>query len=332
MLNDQRYSHPQVNQNQKPTTRFDSEFPSSCPILPNPTRTFSTTTSIDTSFTNTQPKLDQHSSSTKVSSVSKNPIIDSYEVCPTCSNHFFEPFLPSVLCNNCGIWYHHDCAHLSADEYRQVSEDDVHDWYCQNCREIPDFSPVSVKQFSWGTHNEYTLPKIFLEIHATIAGWKPNLFKLPPGPAGKGFLNEATRLINGWTTSSPMEPFALSALHCMGALLLQKPGKRSKPHEEKQALQRRLTSWNEGKFDDLVRECVVIQSKFPSATANSENTRKSFSRLMMQGRVAAALRVLSTSSSAPLTPTSDVIDSLQDKHPPCGTTESRSHCVPRPCS
>ena len=243
------------------------------------------------------------------------------ERCVSCRNDTNEP-KPSlkkvvhwIQCSHCDRWYHPNCAGLSPDEYSKALSDKDAPWHCHNCSEIPDFPPVPNRPYSWGNHSELTLPQTLYEIHCIVASWKPNLFKLPAGAAGKAFISEATRLINGWTNSSPLEPFAITALHLMGALLLQKPGKRSKPFEECEALKRRLQLWRDGDFDSLVRECKAIQSKIPTSS-NHQNSRKSFSRLMLQGRVAAALRVLNTSPSAPLQPSPEVIEGLRAKHPP----------------
>ena len=234
--------------------------------------------------------------------------------CPICKVHFWvKDGLNCIQCDKCYIWVHSACEGLSDTDLKNIPSETP--WYCHNCSGVPDFKPVVTVPVAWGEHTEATLPGLFLDIHSKIAGWKHNLFRLPAGAVGKAFICEATRLINGWVTSSPLEPFAITALHVMGALLLQKPGKRSKSYEETEALKRRLELWKAGQFEDLVREGKAIQSKIPKCS-NHQNTRKSFSRLMMNGRVAAALRVLNTSPSAPLDPTPEVIEALRAKHPP----------------
>ena len=63
---------------------------------------------------------------------------------------------------------------------------------------------------------------------------------LPTGHAGKKFITECTKLINAWTTNSPLHKIALKALSVMPSLLLQKPNKKSKTKEHNECLKRRL--------------------------------------------------------------------------------------------
>ena len=56
-----------------------------------------------------------------------------------------------------------------------------------------------------------------------IVCWKKKVFfLLPAGAAGKGFIEEMTRLVNSWTYKSDLEARALKALMIMPGLLLQK--------------------------------------------------------------------------------------------------------------
>ena len=88
----------------------------------------------------------------------------------------------------------------------------------------------------------------------------------------------------------------------MGPLLLQNPGKKTKPGEHREILKRRLDLWKSGKFNELLAEGNTIQSRLgKGAASNSTNQQRTFARrLMFQGKVGAALRVLSTTPSKPL--------------------------------
>ena len=217
------------------------------------------------------------------------------------------------------MWFHTKCAGLDSSELEGQ-------WFCHNCAGIPDFVPASPLTATWGDYSGASLHEALDRIYSRVVAFKPNQFKLPSGKTGKAFVAEATRLIVEWNTSGKLERVALLALHLMGTLLLQKPGKRSKPSEESACLEHRLNLWHAGKFDDLVNECVAIQSKLPDPSSSSKAAHKGFSRLMMAGKVGAALRVLDTSPSAPLNITPEVVSSLKDKHPPAQPV-SRQHLV-----
>ena len=58
--------------------------------------------------------------------------------------------------------------------------------------------------------------------YSEIVYWKKVLFLLPSRAAGKGFIEEMTKLVNSWTYKSDLETIALKALMIMRSLLLQK--------------------------------------------------------------------------------------------------------------
>ena len=90
----------------------------------------------------------------------------------------------------------------------------------------------------------------------------------------------------------------------MPAVLLQKPSSRSKAKGHALHLERRLKAWSEGKLDDLMHECRTIQqlSRSQQSQQNScDRTAKLFAKLMMEGKVRAALRLVTQSNgSGPL--------------------------------
>ena len=81
-----------------------------------------------------------------------------------------------------------------------------------------------------------------------------------------------------------------------------------------------MTKWENGEFDELLRECKVIQSKIPSSSnkqQTSDHIAKSFANLFFEGKVNAALRFLDKySSTGVLQLTRENIDELKSKHPP----------------
>ena len=104
----------------------------------------------------------------------------------------------------------------------------------------------------------------------------------------------------------------------MSSLLLQKPSFKAKSKEHSISLARRLNLWNEGDFDALVREARAIQSTLSTNKKfkTPEQLSRTFSKLMLQCKVNAALRVLDEESSGGILPlTNTVFQDLQSKHP-----------------
>ena len=64
--------------------------------------------------------------------------------------------------------------------------------------------------------------------YSKILKWKKNVLLLPSGQAGKSFIEEMTKIMLCFTSSSYMESVALTMLMIMGPLLLQKPSQKSK--------------------------------------------------------------------------------------------------------
>ena len=120
-------------------------------------------------------------------------------------------------------------------------------------------------------------------IYDEIVHWRKNIFLLPSGSSGKCFVKEMTRLINFWNNDvCHFKDVALKLLMIMPALLLQKPKYKSKTKQHAECLTRRMMKWENGEFDELLRECKVIQSKIPSSSdkqQTSDHIAKSFAKL-----------------------------------------------------
>ena len=138
---------------------------------------------------------------------------------------------------------------------------------------------------------------------------------LPSGQAGKNFLEELTRIIKGWASKSKEEPVAMVMLMTMPALLLQKPSKRSKTSDHVAALKRRLEAWSEGRIEDLLREGKAIQGRLQKAKHTQGSTEKIFVRLMLHGKISAAMRWIGNSATGILDVSEEVMDQLVQKHP-----------------
>ena len=108
----------------------------------------------------------------------------------------------------------------------------------------------------------------------------------------------------------------------MPNLLLQQTTHKATTAENKKTLERRLTLWREKKISHLIGECLVIQIRLENQRKTpQENLSKSFNKLMMLGKVNAAIRLLSKSQNSGVLPLSEVtMQQLHLKHPEAQST------------
>ena len=166
-----------------------------------------------------------------------------------------------------------------------------------NTTDGPNLVPATTRNTGvWGALSAEEIITQSGRIYDEIIGWKNNLFNLPSGAAGKRFLRECTRLIEIWSEDrTPLSDIALKMLMCMPKLLLQKPFKKSKTKIHGQYLNKRLDLWENGLFDELLKENRSIQEKLknpPSTHDTPDHIAHVFARLMLHGKVHAALRLL----------------------------------------
>ena len=127
------------------------------------------------------------------------------------------------------------------------------------------------------------------------------------------------------------------------ALLLQKPSRTSKARDHAQCLHHRLESWRAGDIDNLVREGKAIQCRLPRNTpsiSSVEQVSRNLAKLMFEGKVKAAIRLLSTQPISKVLPpnlplssgavSETVLDSLQGKHPAGQAAQPESIVQPSP--
>ena len=162
-------------------------------------------------------------------------------------------------------------------------------------------------------------------------GWQPT--HLPAhcvcGKAGRLFVQEVTRLFTAYAENSALESISLKAAMIMPTLLLQKPHQRSKPKEFSSHLGRRLKLWLEGNLEELLNESRTIQQRTCRIHQNSnqppQEIARIFAKLMMQGKVKKALRLIDSESKGGPLQLNDrvepempetVQDVLTKKHPP----------------
>ena len=99
----------------------------------------------------------------------------------------------------------------------------------------------------------------------------------------------------------------------MSILLLQKPFRSSKKKDHTACLTRRLSIWKEGDIKILLMEVRSLQSRlqrfsYPSSDEDDGNLARSFSKLMFQGKVNAALQLLTGQGKGTVLGVDDIID------------------------
>ena len=182
---------------------------------------------------------------------------------------------------------------------------------------LPQFNPRAEPVFTWGEHNSSPFISTLNIVFEEDLYWRPNLFKVPYGKAGKSFVLELARLYRAFATSSALELVALKAATLLPILPLQKPSRRSKTKDH-------ITCIG---LNNLLREGRAIQQCIPtsSPSLNNEQLSRSFAKLMFEGKTKAALRLLMEVSKGSVLHLDDIIetengqrkvrDILTDKHP-----------------
>ena len=106
------------------------------------------------------------------------------------------------------------------------------------------------------------------------------------------------------------------------ALILQKSSANSKAKDHCIKVEQRMKMWNDGKIATLVKEGKIIQQKLQSTKKKTvEDQAKVFAKLMMQGKVTAALKLLGEFDCGVHTINKDILNALQEKHPKPATIE-----------
>ena len=163
--------------------------------------------------------------------------------------------------------------------------------------------------FSWGDMDGETFSCALNGIYDETVHWKRNLFKVPSGKAGTAFVRELSQMFRAYADRSALESVAMTAAMVMPALLLQKPHPWSKAKDHVIYLERCLQLWGSGKLKELLDEGRTIQHQLSrKPPKHQENTARIFAKLMMEGKVSAALRIVTDSNGGGILPLDKVID------------------------
>ena len=100
-------------------------------------------------------------------------------------------------------------------------------------------------------------------------------------------------------------------------LMLQKPSANSKKKDHTRYLQKRLTLWKEGRIMEIISECEEVQKRMNTKAKRDESNLKGFTRLMLEGKVRQALKLVDANSdiAGVHSMSEEIREKLQDKHP-----------------
>ena len=236
-------------------------------------------------------------------------LASSCPVCDTTTNRGGDV----VQCDWCTLWYHVSCT--NDNELPVTSK---YNWYCNCCFQshFPNFTPSwDISTGKWGNLSGLGIKESLQVAYDTIISWKPNLFRLPSGSVGKEFVEEITSIVNHFIKNTEMQSVAMQAIMVMGPLLLQKPSKNSKNKEHVTHLKSRLAKWKCGNIGDLINEGNAIQKRLVQGNLKPVQHEKVFVRLMLLGKVGAALKWVSSSRTGVHDITPEIISQLEEKHP-----------------
>ena len=178
--------------------------------------------------------------------------------------------------------------------------------------------PSQEESFYWGNIKGGETIILMNSCYEKVDYWSRNLFLLPEGSSGKDYIRETTRILNAWVDKSPLRQCAMTAIHIMPALLLQKPSKYSKSKDHTLALERRLKLWKEGEFLQLMREAEALQRRLPKVIAKRDitTTSKKFQDRIQKGNVNGKIKLLKNNMQGGVFPLNkETINLLRQKHP-----------------
>ena len=155
-------------------------------------------------------------------------------------------------------------------------------------------------------------------VYDEIVKFRRNLFKVPSGKTGKDFVNLLSYWLRQFNLNSNLNSVSLKVFMILPSLILQKPSSKSKSKEHTECVKRRLELWERGEVLSLLKEASVIQTRLTSGKKkrSMEDISRVFSKLVMEGKITAALKFLdSEASNGILTISDDVLAELKAKHP-----------------
>ena len=122
----------------------------------------------------------------------------------------------------------------------------------------------------------------------TVIQHHGNHYSLPGGSVGKTYVDVLTDEVLHMATGN----FPSERLIVFSSLVLQRDRSVKKGNDIRRLLERRLSLWKEEKFNILLQEYVRCNNalKYKRKSYDSAEVDKIFSKLMLQGKVSAAVR------------------------------------------
>ena len=97
--------------------------------------------------------------------------------------------------------------------------------------------------------------------------------------------------------------------------MLQEPFKTSKSQEHCKKLEDRLAAWKDGRVDELIQECRIIQRFSSNERRNKEDKAKNFAKLVFQRKINAAMKLLRDTDAGVHRVDDTILKEQQQKHP-----------------
>ena len=188
---------------------------------------------------------------------------------------------------------------------------------------LPPYCEFSAPNFLWDEVDSETFSHSLESCYLEVVHWKRYFFRLPFGHVGNCVVKELTRLFNSFANASALESVALKAAVVLPSLLLQRTHAKSKAKEDVVQLERRLKLWLKGDLNTLLVEDRAIQHLLSrkrtitrTRSASMGEKARIFAKLMMEGKVKSALRMIANDECVGVLPlTDEVLQSLKGKHP-----------------
>ena len=231
-----------------------------------------------------------------------------------------------IVCrSSCDRIFHVDCVDPCL---RTQGDGNLPYWECAECFIPPHIPPFVVRtedkdRAKWHGLHGNELFNTINETYDEVIKWRRNLFKVPTGKAGQEFVTELTNCLKHFSAGTSLQPIALKMAMITFPLLLQKPSRKSKAKDHTNYLTKRLEWWKAGNISAIIHEGREIQKRLIAAKRNSaENTDKIFTRLMLHGKVAAALRWIGNSKTSVRECDYETIEILKSLHPEAAETSN----------
>ena len=132
----------------------------------------------------------------------------------------------------------------------------------------------------------------------------------PSGKSGKLFITELSFWLKQFNEQTKLNDIAVKVFMILPSLLLlQKPSAKSKAKDHSNSLIRRIELWKNGDIGQLLKETRNIKKKLVSSkkARSMKDTSRIFAKLVMEGKLSAALKFLDTESSSGVLKLSDSV-------------------------